>query len=147
MMADGDFIGPWKEGEPRVSRIVFIGRNLNRPQLRRGFEAARSPRERHGRRRPFLLDTRGVSQRARRLRGRRRLRSRRHDAAFALGDGTLRLLAPASATGAPSRRMTAPSLALSPPMPPPTGFVTGGDDGKFRRMARDGSVATSPTSA
>ena len=38
MIADGDFIGPWKEGEPRLSRIVFIGRNLNRPQLRRGFE-------------------------------------------------------------------------------------------------------------
>ncbi len=39
MIADGDFIGPWKEGAPRTSRIVFIGRNLNRPQLRRGFEA------------------------------------------------------------------------------------------------------------
>jgi G3E family GTPase len=39
MIADGDFIGPWKEGEPRVSRIVFIGRDLNRPQLRRGFES------------------------------------------------------------------------------------------------------------
>ncbi len=39
MMADGDFIGPWKAGEARVSRLVFIGRNLNRPQLRRGFEA------------------------------------------------------------------------------------------------------------
>ncbi|MFZ6762409.1 MULTISPECIES: CobW family GTP-binding protein [Acetobacterales] len=38
MIADGDFIGPWKEGEPRHSKIVFIGRNLNRPQLRRGFE-------------------------------------------------------------------------------------------------------------
>jgi G3E family GTPase len=38
MIADGDFIGPWKADEPRVSRIVFIGRNLNRPQLRRGFE-------------------------------------------------------------------------------------------------------------
>ena len=38
MIADGDFIGPWK-GEDRTSRIVFIGRNLNRPQLRRGFEA------------------------------------------------------------------------------------------------------------
>ena len=42
MMADGDFIGPWKEGEPRVSRIVFIGRNLNRPQLRRGFESCQA---------------------------------------------------------------------------------------------------------
>jgi G3E family GTPase len=39
MMADGDFIGPWKAGDPRVSRIVFIGRNLNRPRLRRGFES------------------------------------------------------------------------------------------------------------
>jgi len=39
MIADGDFIGPWKADEPRVSRLVFIGRNLNRPQLRRGFEA------------------------------------------------------------------------------------------------------------
>jgi G3E family GTPase len=39
MMADGAFIGRWPEGEPRRSRIVFIGRNLNRPQLRRGFES------------------------------------------------------------------------------------------------------------
>ena len=39
MIADGDFIGPWKEGEERLSRLVFIGRNLNRPQLRRGFES------------------------------------------------------------------------------------------------------------
>ncbi len=38
MMADGDFVGQWKDGEERRSRIVFIGRNLNRPQLRRGFE-------------------------------------------------------------------------------------------------------------
>ncbi len=38
MMADGDFIGPWKDGETPTSRIVFIGRDLNRPQLRRGFE-------------------------------------------------------------------------------------------------------------
>ncbi len=42
MIADGDFIGPWKDGEPRKSRIVFIGRNLNRPQLRRGFEACQA---------------------------------------------------------------------------------------------------------
>jgi G3E family GTPase len=39
MIADGDFIGPWREGDPRKSRIVFIGRDLNRPMLRRGFEA------------------------------------------------------------------------------------------------------------
>ena len=39
MIADGDFIGPWRDTDDRNSRIVFIGRNLNRPQLRRGFEA------------------------------------------------------------------------------------------------------------
>ena len=42
MIADGDFIGPWRDDEPRRSRIVFIGRNLNRPVLRRGFEACRA---------------------------------------------------------------------------------------------------------
>jgi G3E family GTPase len=39
MIADGDYIGEVKEGDPRRSKIVFIGRDLNRPQLRRGFEA------------------------------------------------------------------------------------------------------------
>jgi G3E family GTPase len=46
MLADGDYIGPWKAGEARRSKIVFIGRNLSRPVLRRGFEsciAARAP--------------------------------------------------------------------------------------------------------
>lgn len=38
MIADGDFIGPWPEGAERKSKIVFIGRDLNRPRLRRGFE-------------------------------------------------------------------------------------------------------------
>ena len=42
MMADGDFIGPWRADEERTSRIVFIGRNLNRPRLRRGFESCRA---------------------------------------------------------------------------------------------------------
>jgi G3E family GTPase len=39
MIADGDFIGEVKDGDPRKSKIVFIGRGLNRPQLRRGFES------------------------------------------------------------------------------------------------------------
>ena len=43
MIADGDYIGPWKPDEPRRSKIVFIGRDLNRPQLRRGFEACQVP--------------------------------------------------------------------------------------------------------
>ncbi len=38
MMADGDYISTWRAGEERRSRLVFIGRNLNRPRLRRGFE-------------------------------------------------------------------------------------------------------------
>jgi G3E family GTPase len=43
MIADGAFVGAWPEGAPRKSRLVFIGRNLNRPQLRRGFEACQVP--------------------------------------------------------------------------------------------------------
>ena len=39
MISDGNFIGPWKVGIPRRSRIVFIGRSLNVPELKRGFEA------------------------------------------------------------------------------------------------------------
>jgi G3E family GTPase len=39
MIADGDYISPWKAGDARRSKIVFIGRDLNRPVLRRGFEA------------------------------------------------------------------------------------------------------------
>ena len=42
MIADGDFIGPWPEGSERRSKLVFIGRNLNRPQLRRGFDACQA---------------------------------------------------------------------------------------------------------
>jgi G3E family GTPase len=42
MIADGDFIGPWPEGSERKSRLVFIGRNLSRPALRRGFEACQA---------------------------------------------------------------------------------------------------------
>jgi G3E family GTPase len=43
MIADGDYIGTWKDGDPRRSKIVFIGRDLNRPQLRRGFEGCQVP--------------------------------------------------------------------------------------------------------
>jgi G3E family GTPase len=43
MIAEGDYIGPWKDGDARRSKLVFIGRDLNRPQLRRGFEACQVP--------------------------------------------------------------------------------------------------------
>lgn len=39
MMADGDFIRPWKEKEKRCSRLVFIGRHLDEKKLRDGFKS------------------------------------------------------------------------------------------------------------
>ena len=43
MVADGDFVGPWPERAERRSRLVFIGRNLDREALQRGFEACQVP--------------------------------------------------------------------------------------------------------
>ena len=39
---DGDLQGPWKDGEPRVSRVVFIGRKLDPAEIRAGFEDCRA---------------------------------------------------------------------------------------------------------
>jgi G3E family GTPase len=39
MILDGDVQRPWREDEPRKSRIVFIGRNLKEEELRDGFLA------------------------------------------------------------------------------------------------------------
>jgi G3E family GTPase len=39
MILDGDHQRPWKDGEKRDSRIVFIGRNLPGKQITEGFEA------------------------------------------------------------------------------------------------------------
>jgi len=39
MILDGDHQRPWKEGEKRESRIVFIGRNLPEDKIRSGFES------------------------------------------------------------------------------------------------------------
>jgi len=39
MMLDGDYQRPWRDGEARDSRMVFIGRNLDEAALRAGFEA------------------------------------------------------------------------------------------------------------
>jgi G3E family GTPase len=39
MILDGDHQRPWDKGEKRVSRIVFIGRNLPEEQIRLGFES------------------------------------------------------------------------------------------------------------
>lgn len=37
-VADGDFLDAWPGGERRSSKLVFIGRNLDRERLRRSFE-------------------------------------------------------------------------------------------------------------
>ena len=39
MILDGDHQRPWKEGEKRESRAVFIGRNLPEEKIRQGFES------------------------------------------------------------------------------------------------------------
>jgi G3E family GTPase len=39
MILDGDHQRPWKDGEKRDSRIVFIGRNLPEEKIRQGFES------------------------------------------------------------------------------------------------------------
>ncbi|MDJ1158352.1 GTP-binding protein [Chelatococcus sp. SYSU_G07232] len=39
MILDGDLQGDWKAGEPRQSKLVFIGRNLDETAIRDGFLA------------------------------------------------------------------------------------------------------------
>ena len=64
-------------------------------------------------------------------------------AAFALGDGTVRLIDPAEPAAAwrPIAVHDGAVLALAPDCVP-GGFLTGGDDGVFRRIGADGSAAT-----
>ena len=38
MIMEGDFQRPWKDGEPRYSRLVFIGRDLDEAALKASFE-------------------------------------------------------------------------------------------------------------
>ena len=42
MLMDGSPMGPWPEGRPRLSRVVFIGRDLESMGLKEGFEACRA---------------------------------------------------------------------------------------------------------
>jgi len=64
-------------------------------------------------------------------------------AAFALGDGTLRLVEPAAASGAwrSAEAHDGAVLSLCPDHAPGR-FLTGGDDGQFRRVRADGVAAT-----
>ena len=40
---------PWEEGEPRQSKLVFIGKNLDKEKLIAGFDACRDIPENDGR--------------------------------------------------------------------------------------------------
>lgn len=42
MIIEGDHQRPWKDEEARVSKLVFIGRNLDAAELRAGFESTRA---------------------------------------------------------------------------------------------------------
>ncbi|MCF4164091.1 GTP-binding protein [Zavarzinia compransoris] len=42
MLLDGDYRKPWAPDDPRISRLVFIGRNLDEKALAAGFEACRA---------------------------------------------------------------------------------------------------------
>ncbi|MEM8923847.1 MAG: GTP-binding protein [Actinomycetota bacterium] len=39
MLLDGRALGPWRDGEKRGNRLVFIGRNLDRASLEAGFRS------------------------------------------------------------------------------------------------------------
>lgn len=43
MLLEGDHQRPWKSGEPRTSRLVFIGRDLPEDILKEGFSRCQSP--------------------------------------------------------------------------------------------------------
>ncbi|GAA4842221.1 CobW family GTP-binding protein [Saccharopolyspora rosea] len=43
MLHDGNLGAPWRDGEPRRNRMVFIGRNLDRAQLEREFRECLEP--------------------------------------------------------------------------------------------------------
>jgi G3E family GTPase len=42
MIVEGDHQRPWKDGEKKESRLVFIGRNLDAERLKRTFEACQA---------------------------------------------------------------------------------------------------------
>src|SRR5262245_55929946 len=60
--------------------------------------------------------------------------------AFALGDGTLRLTNAAGSDEWRSSEVHDGAVLSLAPDATPTGFVSGGDDGKFRRTAADGTA-------
>ncbi len=62
--------------------------------------------------------------------------------AFALGDGTLRLVDPAAPDASWREAPVHQGAILALALDPVAGFVTGGDDGRLCRIALDGTVRT-----
>jgi WD40 repeat protein len=90
----------------------------------------------------FLLETRGQSQEFGAFVVAAQFDRTGALAAFALGDGTLRLVDPTDPSEWRSVAVhDGAALALAPDSLP-GGFLSGGDDGLFRRVGGDGSVAT-----
>ena len=42
MLMEGDFLGQWPDGQPRLSRLVFIGRGLDDMELEQGFASCQA---------------------------------------------------------------------------------------------------------
>jgi len=88
----------------------------------------------------FLLESRGVHQRLGAFVVGACFDRAGSTLAFALGDGTLRLIAAADReTWRTVEAHDGAILSLAPDAAP-TGFVTGGDDGKFRRITAAGAA-------
>jgi WD40 repeat protein len=62
--------------------------------------------------------------------------------AFALGDGTLRLATPTTRAAWREVKVHDGAILSLAADATPSGFITGGDDGKFRRITADGTVTT-----
>ncbi len=90
----------------------------------------------------FLLETRGTSQELGAFVVAAQFDRTGSVAAFALGDGTLRLVDPADAREWRGLEVhDGAALALAADVLP-GGFLTGGDDGAFRRVSASGTVET-----
>ena len=84
---------------------------------------------------------------ARRVRGRGAILARRASVAFGLGDGTMRIGRRGQRPRmAPVQVHDGAMLCLAPDTST-SGFLSGGDDGKFRRIAAAAGSAISPGSA
>ncbi len=89
----------------------------------------------------FLIDQRGITRELGAFVVAARFDRAGRTAAFALGDGTLRLVELADRETWREAAVHDGALLALAPDTGPRGFVSGGDDGTFRRIAADGAVS------